>query len=109
MNGGGRTVEWLDIIVDQRQLGVARIRAGDRLQIRRGASEWTVIVLGVSPQRRPAKEAGLLYAETPESEVRRTSEAERARQAAARRARGIGRPTKRERRELDRLKHQEDE
>lgn len=84
-----------------------KIRPGARVSIRRGATQWTVIVRGLSPQRRPAKEAGLLYEETPESEARRTSEAERARQRAARAARGIGRPTKRERRDLDRLKQQE--
>ena len=93
---------------DSRVKPSRRIRAGDRVHIRRGASEWTVTVLGLSLQRRPAREAGLLYQETPESEARRTGEAERARQAAARRARGIGRPTKRDRRELDRLKRRED-
>lgn len=100
VNGGKVQVE------EMRVKPSRRIRAGDRIHIRRGATEWTVIVRGLSPQRRPAKEAELLYEETPESRTHRTSEAERARQASARRARAIGRPSKRERRELDRFKRQ---
>ena len=82
-----------------------RVRSGERLTIRRGACEWMVVVRGLARQRRPAREAVLLYEETPESEARRVAEQERRRQAEARRERGLGRPTKRERRELDRLKN----
>ena len=81
-----------------------RIRTGERLTIRRGVTQWVVVVRGLNRERRPAREAVLLYEETPESRKARSSEEERRRQAQARRDRGLGRPTKRERRELERLK-----
>ena len=84
-----------------------RIRAGERLTIRRGVMRWVVVVQGLNRERRPASEAALLYEETPESRAVRSSEEERRRQAQARRERGLGRPTKRERRELDRIKRQD--
>ncbi len=83
-----------------------RIRPGARLTIRRGALEWVVVVRGLNRERRPAREAVLLYEETPESREARASEEARRRQAQARREHGLGRPTKRDRRELDRLKHE---
>ena len=81
-----------------------RIRTGERLTIRRGVTQWVVVVRGLNRERRPAREAVLLYEETPESRKARSSEEERRRQAQARRERGLGRPTKRDRRELERLK-----
>ena len=81
-----------------------RIRKGERLTIRRGASEWEVVVQGLAGQRRPAREALLLYAESAESRSRRISEQERRRQAEARRPRGLGRPDKRDRRALEGLR-----
>ena len=81
-----------------------RIRTGERLTIRRGVMQWVVVVRGLNRERRPAREAVLLYEETPESREARSSEEERRRQAQARRERGLGRPTKRDRRELERLK-----
>ena len=81
-----------------------RIRTGERLTIRRGVTQWVVVVRGLSRERRPAREAVLLYEETPESREARSSEEERRRQAHARRQRGLGRPTKRDRREFERLK-----
>ena len=80
-----------------------RLRTGERLTIQRGASRWEVVVRGLNRERRPAREAILLYEESAESREARSSEEARHRQAEARRARGLGRPTKRERRELDRL------
>lgn len=84
-----------------------RIRAGERLTIRRGMMQWVVVVQGLNRERRPAREAALLYEETPESRAARSGEEERRRQAQARRDRGLGRPTKRDRRELDRIKRQD--
>ena len=81
-----------------------RIRTGERLTIRRGVTQWVVVVRGLNRERRPAREAVLLYEETPESREARSSEEERLRQAHARRQRGLGRPTKRDRREFERLK-----
>lgn len=83
-----------------------RIRTGQRLTIRRGAAEWVVVVRGLNRERRPAREAVLLYEETAQSREARTSEEARRRQAQARRERGLGRPTKRDRRELERLRRE---
>lgn len=81
-----------------------RVRPGARLRIRRGPMVWDVEIVALSAQRRPAREAALLYSETEASIERREAEAARRKQEASRRIRGIGRPTKRDRRELERLK-----
>src|SRR5438093_869147 len=47
------------------------IRRDDRLTIRRGPLEWTVIVRDLAVARRPAAEAAGLYEETPESAIER--------------------------------------
>jgi ribosome-associated heat shock protein Hsp15 len=81
-----------------------RIRPGARLRVRRGVSEWEVEVRGLAAERRPAPEAASLYEETPESLERRRSEAQRRGEAEGRRGKGLGRPTKRERRTFERLR-----
>jgi ribosome-associated heat shock protein Hsp15 len=43
------------------------MRLGDKLSIRRGPYEWTVVVKGLAKLRGPAPEAQLLYEETEES------------------------------------------
>lgn len=78
------------------------LRIEDRLQIRE--SGWTreVIVRGVSSMRGPAPQARLLYEETPESLAAREA-AMQARQHAADPAwsQEAGRPTKRDRRQIE--------
>ena len=51
------------------------VRPGDRLCIRRGPFEWTVIVKDTSPLRGPAPQAQRLYEETEESARRRAAAA----------------------------------
>ena len=68
--------------------------------------QWEVVIVALSAQRRPAKEATELYRETEASVERRQAETLRRKQQTSQRARGIGRPTKRDRRELARLKGQ---
>ena len=79
------------------------VRPHDTLVIRQGPVTRTVVVVGLSQMRGPAPVAQTLYAETPESIEARTRAAE-ARRLAAEPALAIeqGRPTKRDRRELDR-------
>lgn len=79
------------------------IHPGDTVCLRQGSVQKTVIVLGLSMQRGPAPQAQLLYRETAESLERRRVEAERQR-LAREPAHSIeqGRPTKRDRRQLDR-------
>lgn len=80
-------------------------RVGDRIEVRQGAMRRVIEVLGISASRGPAPVAQLLYAETAESL------AERELAAQARRAEPAldierGRPTKRDRRGLDRTQTQ---
>lgn len=78
------------------------IRAGDVLTIWQAKVPRTVVVKGVSDQRGPAPVAQQLYEETPESIAKRANMAEHKR-LAAEPAHTIehGRPTKRDRRALD--------
>nr|VFJ42250.1 MAG: heat shock protein Hsp15 [Candidatus Kentron sp. FW] len=90
-------------VEDQRVKPAKLVRAGARIRIRRGPMEWEVIAQGISKQRRPASEAVLLYQETSASLANRENEAERRRVEKTERARGMGRPTKRDRRRLSEL------
>ena len=76
---------------------------GDRLDISAHEQQWTVIVRGLNALRRPAPEARLLYEETEESQTRRTQQAEQRQLAPTPGADSKGRPTKRDRRQLQRF------
>lgn len=80
------------------------VKVGDRLQVRAGEQDWEVIVQGLNEQRRPAAEARLLYRETPESEARRAQAAELRKLAPTPQPDQRGRPTKRDRRQLNRFR-----
>ncbi|MEN8219657.1 MAG: S4 domain-containing protein [Pseudomonadota bacterium] len=88
----------------QRIKPAKEVHVGDELIIRTGYVERTVVVRALSKQRRPAKEAVLLYEETPESIQRREQAADLSKKAAALRPRGTGRPTKKERRKIHRFR-----
>ena len=78
------------------------VQPGMELRIQQGDSQRTVEVIALNHQRRPAREAVLLYRETEASiAARETSAASRA--VAGKRDSGSGRPTKRDRRQLKRL------
>ena len=96
-------------VADQRVKASRRLRRGEIVHVRRGTQAWDVVVRGLRGERRPAPEAQTLYEETPESVERRTSERARREQAEMRRARAQGRPTKRERRALDRWRNRQPE
>ena len=83
----------------QRTKPAKAVRAGDRLDIRRGDIRWEVTVLGTAERRGPAREARTLYEEHPESVERRVREREERRER--RLAAGAGRPTKRDRRRIE--------
>jgi len=94
------------VLVDGERVKLARpVRPGDELRVRVGQTERTLRVLGVSETRGPAPVAQQLYEETPES-VRRRVEAQALRALNAEPAQAIdqGRPTKRDRRALQRLR-----
>ena len=79
------------------------VKPGDRLDIFNGDTRWEVVVLALSEKRGPASEARLLYEETPESMAAREAEQVRRRLAVEPAADLHGRPTKRDRRQMDRF------
>jgi ribosome-associated heat shock protein Hsp15 len=78
------------------------IRLGDRLDIDNGSTAWQVIVQGLSDVRRGAPEAQALYQETEASVSRREQDAEKHKYFREPASVIKGRPTKRDRRNLDR-------
>ena len=70
---------------------------------------FIIRVLVVSEQRGPAKQAATLYEEDPEGKAARERLAHQLRIAPSPAFDGKGRPTKRDRRELDRLRGDEDD
>lgn len=88
----------------QRVKRAKAIRVGDRIRIRHGPYEWQVVVRGLSERRGPASVAAELYEETPESKAARETLAERLKSAPPPLFYDKGRPSKKERRALERLK-----
>lgn len=80
------------------------VKVGDRLRVRRGPFEYHLIVRGLAVRRGPASEAEKLYEETETSREARTLMAAQMRAARPVPHRGKGRPTKKARRDLDRLR-----
>lgn len=80
------------------------VKIGDELRIRRGLYESVVRVTGLADKRRSAKEAVLLYEESEESREAREKLRLQMRSAPSPEFKYKGRPTKKERRELDRMR-----
>ena len=81
------------------------IQAGDEVRVRLGAFEHIVLVRDVSERRGPASVAALLYEETDASKVARAKLAELHRMAPpAFVFEERGRPTKKDRRDIERLR-----
>jgi ribosome-associated heat shock protein Hsp15 len=80
------------------------VRAGSQLRIHKGSLEWELEVRGLSRQRLPASEAVKLYQESDASQLRRQQQVEqrRAERALAPRP-NLGRPSKRDRRKIERF------
>lgn len=81
------------------------VKAGDSVQLRSGPVTRSVTVLAISDKRGPAPQAALLYQETAESIIQRQQAAEQ-RRLAPEPALTLtqGRPTKRDRREGEKLR-----
>lgn len=80
-----------------------QLRPGDAVRVRVGPYEWLVTVRALSERRGPPKTAQALYEEAPEGRAARERLAEQHRIAPAPAYQGKGRPTKKERREIERL------
>ena len=84
------------------------VRVGDTIDLRQGNVPREVVVRGLSGMRGPAPVAQQLYEETPQSLALRAELAEQRRLApepsATLAALHTGRPTKRDRRDIDRLR-----
>jgi ribosome-associated heat shock protein Hsp15 len=78
------------------------VRLGDTLDIDNGATEWQVVVQGLSEVRGPASVAQTLYGETEASLAKRQKDAEQKKYFREPSATIKGRPTKRDRRLLSR-------
>ncbi|HEX7233172.1 MAG TPA: S4 domain-containing protein [Candidatus Binatia bacterium] len=79
------------------------VRLGDRLRIRRGSFEWTVIVKDSARLRGPAPEAQRLYEDTAESARQRTAAAAQLKRERPPEFASSGRPSKKDRRAIARL------
>ena len=79
------------------------VKAGDMLEIDNGSTEWEVVVEGLSETRGPASVAQTLYAETERSIAERQKKAEQRKLFREPGEAIKGRPTKRDRRQLDKL------
>jgi ribosome-associated heat shock protein Hsp15 len=81
------------------------VQMGDEIRVRLGPYEHVVIVRGLSERRGPASVAQALYEETPASVAAREKLSEQLRMApAAFVYEEKGRPTKRDRREIERFR-----
>ncbi|MEG3638351.1 RNA-binding S4 domain-containing protein [Magnetococcus sp. PR-3] len=81
------------------------VKVGDELEITKGPYRFMVTVEGLNDKRGPAPEAQKLYTEKPESqEARQEISAQKRAERNSRPDYGSTRPTKRDRRALDRLK-----
>ena len=88
----------------QKPKAARTVAAGDRVRVRLGPFEHLLTVCGVSERRGPAKEAALLYEEDAAGRSRRERLAEQHRIAATAFAYGEGKPSRRERDVVRRLK-----
>ena len=80
------------------------VRVGDRVQVRGAGGDYQVEVQGLSDMRGPAAVAQTLYRETAESRELRLKLAEERRAMPHFEALHAGRPSKRNRREYDRIR-----
>lgn len=82
------------------------VQSGDSLRIRIGPYDWLVTVRAVTERRGSGRDAQLLYDETPEGRAARERLAEAHKIAPAPTYQGKGRPTKKQRRDIERLEEE---
>lgn len=93
------------VLVNEARIKPSRaIDVGNMISVRLGPYTFVVEVLGLSDKRGPAPQAQKLYQETAESIRQREALAFERKAQAQVVTRGEGRPTKKDRREIDRFK-----
>ena len=85
------------------------IRVGDRVRIRLGPYEWRLVVRGLSERRGPASEAQLLYEEEAEGKLLRERHAAQLKAAHQAFPEEKGRPTKKDRRDIERYRRSQED
>jgi ribosome-associated heat shock protein Hsp15 len=81
------------------------VTVGAKLEISKDQLSWEITVIALSSRRGPAKEAVLLYEETPHSLAKRQADIEQRRADQASDVVSDGRPSKRDRRLIHRFKN----
>ncbi|MDX1803454.1 MAG: S4 domain-containing protein [Alcanivorax sp.] len=84
------------------------VQPGQTVTITKGTEHFEVVVEALSSKRGPAKVAQALYQETPASQARRAQSSEQRRLARAAAAAPDHRPSKKERRDIQRFKRDND-
>ena len=104
-SAAAQAVEGGKVKIDDERIKPARpVRVGDRLAIRIGGYEWLVTVRALSDRRGPAPVARELYEEDESSRERRIAAVARQRAGFDPEPEHGGRPEKRQRRDLRRLR-----
>ncbi len=80
-----------------------QVQAGDNLRVRLGPYDWIITVSAVTERRGSARDAQLLYDESPDGRAARERLAEAHKIAPTPAYQGKGRPTKKDRRKLELL------
>jgi ribosome-associated heat shock protein Hsp15 len=88
----------------QRAKAAREVRVGDRLQVKNDSGDFEVEVLALSEMRGPAAVAQTLYRETEASRELRLKLAEERKAMPHFEAMREGKPSKRDRRDIDRLR-----
>lgn len=88
----------------QRVKPARTVRVGDRVRVRKGPYEYQLEVLALSERRGPAAEAARLYRESEESRSAREELTLRLKNDPWARVTTTGRPTKKERRDLEKFR-----
>jgi ribosome-associated heat shock protein Hsp15 len=87
---------------DERVKPARNVKPGDTLDIDNGSTQWQVVVIDLSDVRGSAAAAQALYSETETSVARRQNEADQRKYFREPGTTIKGRPTKRDRRQMDR-------
>jgi ribosome-associated heat shock protein Hsp15 len=80
------------------------VRVGDRLRVKNASGEFEIEVMGLSSVRGPAAKAQELYRETEESKTARAKFEEEKKMMAQFEVLPVGRPSKKQRRDINKVR-----